>query len=233
MYLWRVFLIRPFAAMSVLICLATILSCWSLLKKRAQHNLDRFLIGFLGLLSIYEGLRVLEACGLLTLPASAHFSDMIELVVTAFYLMAILILRLSSDDRLNTNLQLRLAQAAPPKPTALLEPSASESEREDKTVQQLAWALPKLSDGAFKLYAYLCLHAGLRAGSHAAHGAGRTSVDTEELLSVCGKTSAGLTACFREIEDIGAHVKLLPGNTAEVEIPAPPQFGPLTTLAGR
>jgi hypothetical protein len=219
MYLWRVFLVRPFAAMSVLICLATILSCWSVLKKRAHHTIDRFLIGFLGLLSIYEGLRVLEACGLLALPASAHLNDMIELVVTAFYLMAILILRLSSDDRLTTNLQLRLAQAAPPKAE-----SVGDSEREERTAHQLAWALPKLSDGAFKLYVYLWLRAD--------HTSGRVSVDTEKLRSACGKSQAGLADCFGELEDIGAHVKLLPGNAAEVEISSPSLPDSLTMLAG-
>ena len=53
---------------------------------------------------------------------------------------------------------------------------------------------------------------------HADQATGRASVDSEDLLSVCGKSYAGLTDCFSELEDIGARIKFVPGNTAEVEI---------------
>ena len=45
---------------------------------------------------------------------STDVHDMLELVVVIFYLMAIVILRLSSDERLNTNLELRAESAARP-----------------------------------------------------------------------------------------------------------------------
>jgi len=217
MYLWRVFLIRPFAAVSVIICMATIYACWTILKRRSHHKLDRFLIGFLGLLSVYEGMRVLEACRLLVLRESTDVHDMLELVVVIFYLMAIVILRLSSDERLNTNLELRLARAAPPKTVAMSEISGAELERADKNLHQLAWALPQLSDGAFKLYTYLWIQA--------AQNSGRASVDTEELLSACGKSSSHLAACASELENLGAGIKFSSGEQTEVVLPSPEQIG--------
>jgi hypothetical protein len=142
--------------LSILICLAAIFSCWSVLRKPARHLFDRFLIGFVGLLSIYQGLRLLRDCGFLTLPSNKELGDAVELLVTAFYLMATLILRLSSNDRLDADSTLRLAKAAPPAPP-LLAPVASAAGPENEILENLAWALPRLSDGAFKLYAFLNL----------------------------------------------------------------------------
>ena len=64
MFLWRVFLVQPFAAVSILVCLAAIFSCVALNRKRSHRPSDRFLIACLGLLSIYQGMRVLQGIGL-------------------------------------------------------------------------------------------------------------------------------------------------------------------------
>ena len=193
MYIWHVFLVRPFAALSLLICLAAIFSCWTVLRKPARHHFDRFLIGFVGLLSIYQGLRLLRDCGLLSLPASTGLSDAVELLVTAFYLMATMILRLSSNDRLDADSALRLAKAAPP-PAPLAVLGAPDHE----IVQNLKWALPRLSDGAFKLYAYLNLHAD--------HPSGRVTVNDRDLLVNCGRTEADEAAFFSELQALGTSV---------------------------
>ena len=111
MYLWHLFLIKPFAALSILICMVTIFSLFSLERRRPHHKTDRFLIGFLGLLSVYQGMRILESAGLVTLSANAKLDDAIELMVTVFYLLAALLLRLSSVNRLDAESALRLARA--------------------------------------------------------------------------------------------------------------------------
>jgi len=115
MSIWHLFLIRPFVALAILICPVAVLSCWSVLHKRAHKSFERFLIGFVGLLSISQSVRLLRDCGLLTLPSSQQFNDAIELLVAAFYLLATRTLLLSSDDRVGVGLALRLAKAAPPK----------------------------------------------------------------------------------------------------------------------
>jgi hypothetical protein len=116
MTIWQVFLVRPFVALTILICPLAVLSCWSVLHKRAHKSFDRFLIGFVGLLSIAQSVRLLRDCGLLTLPSNAQVNDAMELLVAAFYLLATRTLMQSSNDRTGTGVALRLAKAAPPKP---------------------------------------------------------------------------------------------------------------------
>ena len=109
MYLWHVFLIKPLAALSILICLATILSLFTLERRRPHQPADRFLIGFLGLLSVYQGLRILQSAGFVALSSNPQLDDAIELLVTVFYLLAALLLRFSSGSRLEAESALRLA----------------------------------------------------------------------------------------------------------------------------
>ena len=115
MSIWHLLLVRPFVALAILVCPLAVLSCWSVLHQRAHKSFDRFLIGFVGLLSISQSVRLLRDCGLLTLPSNQHLNDAIELLVAAFYLLASRTLMLSSDDRVGAGIALRLAKAAPPK----------------------------------------------------------------------------------------------------------------------
>jgi hypothetical protein len=156
MYLWHVLLVRPFVALSILICLATILSCWLVLREQVHRDgLDRFLSGFVGLLSIYQALRLFANCGLLTFPGNSQFTDAVELCVTALYLVTTLIIRLSINNRMSMDSQLRLAKAAPP--LVCFKEVPEEIIVEKKILESLAWALPQLSGDTFRLYAYLCL----------------------------------------------------------------------------
>jgi hypothetical protein len=161
---WNVFAAKPFAALSVLVCLATIASCISLKRRYMTHVADRFLVGFVGLLAIFQGLRIVQSLGLFALPSSGGVSDLVDLVVTLLYFQAPMVLRLSSYDRLSTDFELRLARAAPPKTAPLLlEPQ--ETSRLDKAlVDGLGSALSELPAPAFKLYAHLWLQS-LQASS--------------------------------------------------------------------
>ena len=154
---WNVFAAKPFAILSVFICLATIASCISLKRRYMTHVADRFLVGFVGLLAIFQGLRIVQSLGLLPVPSSGGVSDLVDLVVTLLYFQAPMVLRLSSYDRLNSDFELRLARAAPPK-TAPLLPESQEPPTIDKTrIDGLSLALSELPPPAFKLYAHLWL----------------------------------------------------------------------------
>ena len=154
---WNVFAAKPFAVLSVLVCLATIASCISLKRRYMTHVADRFLVGFVGLLAIFQGLRIVQSLGLLPLPSSGGVSDLVDLVVTLLYFQAPMVLRLSSYDRLNSDFALRLARAAPPKTTPLV-PALPEPARVDKArLNDLSLALSELPPAAFKLYAHLWL----------------------------------------------------------------------------
>lgn len=143
MFFWDVFAGRPFAILSILFCLATIYSCISLKRGLTIHVADRFLIGLVGLVAVYQGLRIVREVGLLPLPMDSKFSDGADLVVTLIFFQAPMILRRSRDDRIIADQQLRLAMALPP-----IAPDIPMLRAD------LARALPRLSDAAFKLYVY-------------------------------------------------------------------------------
>lgn len=155
---WNVFAAKPFAALSVIICLGTIASCISLKRRYMPHVADRFLVGFVGLLAIIQGFRIVQHLGLLSLPSNGGMgADVVDLVITLLYFQAPMVLRLSSYDRLSTDFELRLARAAPPKNVPLL-PEKKEMPRADTTtLDGLKSALETLTPQEFKIYACLWL----------------------------------------------------------------------------
>ncbi len=208
MFLWHIFRIKPFAALSILFCLANILACFLLERRRAQQRTDRFLIGVLGLLSIYQAMRILESAGIVSIPVGASMDDAIELSIAAFYLIAVLMLRLSYVNHLEAESAIRLAQAAPPR-SSLPEPAL------DFSLDAISWAMPRVSDGAFKVYAFLCLRAG--------HLRNRAPLDTEEIRLQLGKSQDQLNALLTELEKAGAVSVNRLGNSLNVELLAHPR----------
>jgi hypothetical protein len=201
-YLWHVFLVKPLAALSILISLATIFSLFSLERRRPQHSSDRFLIAFLGLLSVYQAMRILESAGLVSLQSNAKLDDAIELIVTVFYLLAALLLRLSSMNRLDAESALRLARAAPPRTSR---PEAMETQRPLDAVEKLNWALPKVNDGAFRLYAYLLLHVDSNKGP--------ITLNDSELKSLLGQSIEDIHGYLRELERLAAISVIVKSDT--------------------
>lgn len=188
MYLWHIFLVKPLAALSILLCLGTILSCVALERKRPHHRTDRFLIGFLGLLSVYQGLRVLQGAGIVAI-SSNRLDGAIEVAVTGLCLLATVVLRLAAMDHLDHELAMRLVRAAPPR-SQLRNPEV------ERDLARLVWALPRLSDGAFRLYAYLCLRQEQTGG--------RGAISSSEVrLQLC-KSKEELDRNMTELESAGA-----------------------------
>jgi hypothetical protein len=206
-YLWHIFLVKPLAALSILLCLATILFCVLLERKRPHQRADRFMIGFLGLLAVYQGLRVLQGAGIVTLNSSGRVDDAIEFVVTGFYLVAAVVLRLATMDHLNTESAMRLVRAAPPR-SQLRNPDV------ERDLARLAWALPRLSDGAFRLYAYLCLRHD-QTGAHA-------PISSADVRLQLGKSKEDLDRDMGELESAGAVQVARDGANVGITIVAQP-----------
>lgn len=209
MYLWRLFLIKPLAACSIVVCLVTIFACFRLERKRPQQKSDRFLIGFLGLLAIYQGMRILEGAGVLALSLNSKLDGAIELLVAVFYLIAAMLLRFSSINRLNAESAFRLVRAAPPRSS--LDGTAKDLPvpKNSPALDGLAWALPRLTDGAFKLYAYLYV---------SADSAGRTIVLGRDLELRMKRTQHELESYCTELEQAGAATIHRDGGRLEVKI---------------
>jgi hypothetical protein len=213
-YLWHLFMTKPVSGLSILICLATIVSCLYLRRKRPHETSDRFLIVFLGFVSVYQGLRVLKGAGVVKVSLNAALDDGIELLVTMACLAAALLLKLSTDHRLNAESALRLAQAAPPRRSQAPEHAAlKDNKRREHALESIGWALPRLSDGAFKLFAYLCLRVDGVTG--------RVPVDQHDLLLNLGRTEDDASPYFRELQIAGACVLHRENGMSEVEISMP------------
>jgi PAS domain-containing protein len=97
-------------ALALVMCLATIFWC-ILLARRQQGRLDRALTGLLGMIAIYEAVRVLKECGVIRLPGFRQLNGWVDFIIAGTYLLAGLILKYSGSDRANTKVRLRLVEA--------------------------------------------------------------------------------------------------------------------------
>jgi PAS domain-containing protein len=117
LYLALLLRANPLMALALLICLATILWC-ILLTRRQRNGLDKILTGLLGLIAVYEALRILKDSGLAAFARFRTMEGWVDLISACLYLVAALILKTSSIDREATKVHLRLVEADE-KPTDL------------------------------------------------------------------------------------------------------------------
>ena len=117
MYLAQLLRANPLMALALLICLATILWC-ILLTRRQRNGLDKILTGLLGLIAIYDALRILKDSGFAAFTRFRTMEGWVDLISACLYLLAALILKTSSIDRAATKVHLRLVEADE-KPTDL------------------------------------------------------------------------------------------------------------------
>jgi PAS domain-containing protein len=111
MYLVHLFGTSPLVGLSVFVCVATILWC-IFMMRRQQSGTDRILMGVIGFISIYQGLKILKTAGIFNLSIlGGRVDDLADLSISSMYLIAALILRLSAADRVATKLRLRLVEA--------------------------------------------------------------------------------------------------------------------------
>jgi hypothetical protein len=216
-YLWRLFLIKPLAALSIIVCLVTIFACFRMERKRPQQKSDRFLIAFLGILAVYQGMRILQSAGVLAISMSTALDDAIELLIAMFYLVAAMLMRFSSVNRLDAESAFRLVHAAPPR----LSPDVTSREipmpKNGLALDGLNWALPRLTDGAFKLYAYLYVHA---------DAAGRASLQASDVQLRMKRSQKELEDYYSELERSGAATIRRESGHLEVEIGAAQSLSP-------
>ena len=110
MYLAQLFRANPLMALALLICLATILWC-ILLIRRQRGSVDKVLTGLLGLIAIYESLRILKDSGFAMFTHFHMLEGWVDFISACLYMVAALILKTSSLDRAATKVHLRLMEA--------------------------------------------------------------------------------------------------------------------------
>lgn len=113
MYIPQVFRTDPLAGASVLLCLGTISWCIRVLPKR-QGGIDRFLLGLLGLIAVSQALRILKDAGIWTVSEPIHRLDnFVNLITGGLYMIGVLLMEISSKDRISAQVHLRLLEANP------------------------------------------------------------------------------------------------------------------------
>jgi PAS domain-containing protein len=110
MYLVQIFRASPLMGLALCICLTTIFWCF-LMAKRQQVGLDKILTGVLGLIAIYEAIRVLKDAGVILFPGIQQLDGWVDFLIASMYFIAALILKVSSSERNSTNVRLRLVEA--------------------------------------------------------------------------------------------------------------------------
>ncbi len=97
-------------ALALCVCLATIFWC-IVLARRQQNGLDKVLTGLIGMIAIYEALRVLKDSGILSFAALHKLDGWADFIVACLYLIAVLMLKISGSERASTKVRLRLVEA--------------------------------------------------------------------------------------------------------------------------
>jgi PAS domain-containing protein len=110
LYLAQLLRANPLMALALLICLATILWC-ILLTRRQRNGLDKVLTSLLGLIAIYDALRILKDSGFNAFTRFRTAEAWADLIGACLFLVAALILKTSSIDRAATKVHLRLVEA--------------------------------------------------------------------------------------------------------------------------
>jgi PAS domain-containing protein len=110
LYLAQLLRANPLMALALLVSLATILWC-ILLTRRQRNGLDKVLTGLLGLIAIYEALRILKNTGFAVFARFRSMEGWVDLISACLYLVAAFILKTSSIDRAATRVHLRLVEA--------------------------------------------------------------------------------------------------------------------------
>jgi PAS domain-containing protein len=109
-YIAQIFKASPLAALALCVCLGTILWC-IFLTHHQKNGLDKLLAGLVGLIAIYEALRVLRDAGVVALSGLKALDGWADFVVANLYLIAVMMLKISSTDRVRTRVRLRLIEA--------------------------------------------------------------------------------------------------------------------------
>lgn len=107
MFLIQLFQTNPLQGVALILTLITTL--WCLIRLRQiQYTMDRALVSMVGLLAVYQGLRMLQGAG--WLPA-ATIDTAVNLAVAILLLAAGLVVHQVSQERRREKIALRMAEA--------------------------------------------------------------------------------------------------------------------------
>jgi uncharacterized membrane protein len=128
MSLYEIFGQNVLLGLSVCASLVTITWCIALLRLRHARQ-ERFLVGFIGLLSVYQAMRISQDIGIWKAAVNPLLASMATLVVTLIFLVALLVVHLFGSELWCTRMQLRVAEANQVLPPRMIAAVAGETQQ--------------------------------------------------------------------------------------------------------
>jgi hypothetical protein len=117
MPLVEMFRANVFIGLTMCVCLLAIFWCIALLP-RLGHGHERFLVSFIGLIAIYQGLRMLKDAGIWRPPGPSSVENAATFIVCSLYLVALVVVQIFGAEHRRTRVRLRLAEANEALPSA-------------------------------------------------------------------------------------------------------------------
>jgi hypothetical protein len=117
MPLVEMFRANPFIGLTMCVCLLAIFWCIALLPRLGRGH-ERFLVGFIGLIAIYQGLRMLKDAGVWKPPGPSSLENAATFIVCTLYLVALVVVQIFGAEHHRTKVRLRLAEANEVRPSA-------------------------------------------------------------------------------------------------------------------
>ncbi|MBI5082989.1 MAG: hypothetical protein HZB13_00095 [Acidobacteria bacterium] len=109
MTIWSMVQANPLAALTLLCCLLTLYKSARLVGHMRWWE-DRYLIAFIGLVSIDQALKVLKSEGVLKVQ-SRPLESAADLIVAALFFLALMVARTQASDRHQARMTVRLFEA--------------------------------------------------------------------------------------------------------------------------
>lgn len=130
---------------SLAVCLILLTLCWTVvLLQTFRESRARFLMGMVGLVAIFHGVRLLTDSGIGEFSAVAPYEGVVDLVVALLTFAALLIVNTEATSHRTTRVCLRLAQAMEP-PVPVVNKSAVSRVFENASPRARAEGAPKRS----------------------------------------------------------------------------------------
>jgi hypothetical protein len=107
--IWTIVQHNPIAGLTFLCCLYTLYRCTRLVGRMRWWE-DRYMIGFIGLVSIQQSLKVLRDVGVFEL-SNPPVERAVDLIVALLFLLALVVAGTQASDHNQTRLRLRLLES--------------------------------------------------------------------------------------------------------------------------
>ncbi len=117
MPLMQMFRANVFVGLAIITCMVAILWCIFLMSRLVKGH-ERFLVGFIGLIAIFQALRILKDAGVWDHSGASWMTDVATFVVCILYLVALFVVHVFGTDYRRTRVRLRLSEANEKPPAA-------------------------------------------------------------------------------------------------------------------